>query len=56
LFTIIIRVLGIIMAVWVNLTYLMTALSDPGQYKPEKNVMNGHDQLRNCSACKIDVP
>jgi hypothetical protein len=34
----------------------MTALLDPGQYKPKKNVMNEHDQLRNCSACKINVP
>lgn len=44
------------LTVWVNLMYLITALSDPGVYRPGKLFIKETDNLRNCSACKIKIP
>ncbi len=55
----VIRIICTILCIWVNIAYLMTALSDPGIYTALNNSQNGlysDDDSRNCSKCKIKVP
>lgn len=54
--TLAIRSCSIIMSLWVTLTYLTTALLDPGRYHPGLTPLTSTTTLRNCSSCKMKVP
>lgn len=50
------RVISVVMAIWTDTTYLMTALSDPGVYSYGKINISENSRLSYCQQCDMKVP